>query len=205
MPRRGPTTGAKPNRGQDQTSFAEDIWNWLKTNQNLLLLGGTITIVGIVLLVIRSRSTRKTHNQAQEAVGEFFYDAQQKEDNLTKRVKRIQSRISRFQGVPELVPWMRLQLASVYYENSRYDEAAKVLRTLQKKHKESQPAELAGPFLNDLQKEQAYMSDTITRKKESLNRTFERKKRIFNVSDKDLSKLSEASTKRRPPSSLNRP
>ncbi len=183
MPRRGPTTGAKPNR-DDHSHFAEDIWEWMKKNRNMIFLCLTILIVGSVIFVIRSRSATKTRNRAQEALGSYFFDPNRSEQS-SDRVEKLKKSVSRFGGMKNVSPWLRLQLGSVYYENRQYENSLSILRKLREKHPDSQAAELAESFIKGIQKEQKFMNETVPKRKRKLDQKVSYYQQVFEVSERE--------------------
>lgn len=204
MPRRGPTTGAEPNRGDEHTHFAEDIWEWLKEYRNVLLLGLTILIVGTVIVVIRSRTSERRNTRAQRAIGSFFYE-QTGTDQSGTRIEQIKSDLSRFRDLSGVGPWLHLQLATVYYTSRRYERAIETLRKLRERHGGTQPAKLAKAYLRGIRNERSFMNETIPKKKRSLEKRRDREQLIFDVSDQELSELFADSSDTSAPGSTDQP
>lgn len=193
MPRKSPTTGAKPHRDDHQSYVAEDIWHWIKDHQNTILLVLTILIAGTVIYVMRSRASQAKYKRAQQALGQILTEETRSENSKGGRIKRIKSHISKYGEIEQLAPWFKLYLADAYYLDQRYDQAIQTLNELRETHSGSPAAEYSSNFLKSIRQEKSFVRNDLERRKKKLQRQFRRKKLVYGIKKTEDSSSSGSS------------
>lgn len=191
MPRKSPTTGAKPNRDDGQSYVAEEIWHWIKEHRNTILLVLTILVAGTVLFIMRTRATSAKHKRAHQAIGQVVTGMNQSDQKPEERIKRIKSKLAKYSEFEDLAPWFRLHLADAYYMDQRYEQAITTLKELRSKHPNSPAADQAQLFLERIRGEQSFVQKELKERTQELQQKFSQEKRVFGISDEEISSTSK--------------
>ncbi len=188
MPRKSPTTGARPHKNdREQTHFAEDIWHWMVDNQNILLLSTSLLLVLVLFYVLNRRWSRQERTNAHIEYNKLAFSLENKNQGEgKKKIKEIKSALEKYRDVEGIRPWYYLLLARQYYRNEQYQEALDTISELKKKAPDSRAAQMARRLRNGIRKHLKFKEKKLKDQKRNLRRDFNHHLALYDLSSDDL-------------------
>lgn len=209
MPRKEPTSGARPDKGDEVTPYTQELIEWFQNHANTLLLFITLVIIGVAGLIFYRQQQEQQQEEVNRVLGEAILFTES-ENNANENgdggnqgesgneenengesgggeesngeqslTERLRTSIERYDGWTHLQGWLFLQLAYHHYREQNFEQALEVIREMESRAGNSAAMTYATHLRRTINEEMQFYNEELENLKQEVSERFQAQKRIY--------------------------